>query len=199
MSGKKENVQSSGITRRDFVKGLAIGAAGLGIATILPGGIITAASAADTTTKQQVGKQGDGIYIDGVAENMKSKTYTLEFVQPIKLVAVKDGKVQSEGTWRTTNKHLVSVDPDGTTIMRDGVGGYDVEISWTLGSTTYAVTLHTGQTAGAHAIEVDHPMTRGDFMIRLAKYFGWPHYNAVMDDGTDINDKGHQQDRQELL
>ena len=75
MSGKKENVQSSGITRRDFVKGLAIGAAGLGIATILPGGIITAASAADTTTKQQVGKQGDGIYIDGVAENMKSKTY----------------------------------------------------------------------------------------------------------------------------
>ena len=96
MSGKKENVQSSGITRRDFVKGLAIGAAGLGIATILPGGIITAASAADTTTKQQVGKQGDGIYIDGVAENMKSKTYTLEFVQPIKLVAVKDGKVQSE-------------------------------------------------------------------------------------------------------
>ena len=57
MSGKKENVQSSGITRRDFVKGLAIGAAGLGIATILPGGIITAASAADTTTKQQVGKQ----------------------------------------------------------------------------------------------------------------------------------------------
>ena len=103
MSGKKENVQSSGITRRDFVKGLAIGAAGLGIATILPGGIITAASAADTTTKQQVGKQGDGIYIDGVAENMKSKTYTLEFVQPIKLVAVKDGKVQSEGTWRTTN------------------------------------------------------------------------------------------------
>ena len=108
---KMENVQSSGITRRDFVKGLAIGAAGLGIATILPGGIITAASAADTTTKQQVGKQGDGIYIDGVAENMKSKTYTLEFVQPIKLVAVKDGKVQSEGTWRTTNKHLVSVDP----------------------------------------------------------------------------------------
>ena len=40
MSGKKENVQSSGITRRDFVKGLAFGAASLGIATILPGGII---------------------------------------------------------------------------------------------------------------------------------------------------------------
>ena len=79
---KKENVQSSGITRRDFVKGVwPIGGSGLGIATILPGGIITAASAADTTTKQQVGKQGDGIYIDGVAENMKSKTYTLEFVQ----------------------------------------------------------------------------------------------------------------------
>ena len=55
MSGKKENVQSSGITRRDFVKGLAIGAAGLGIATILPGGIITAASAADTTTTRRLG------------------------------------------------------------------------------------------------------------------------------------------------
>ena len=34
-----------------FVKGLAIGAAGLGIATILPGGIITAA-AADKETKR---------------------------------------------------------------------------------------------------------------------------------------------------
>lgn len=28
-------------------------------------------------------------------------------------------------------------------------------------------------------------------MIRLAKYFGWPHYNAVMDDGTDIDDDGN--------
>lgn len=34
-------------------------------------------------------------------------------------------------------------------------------------------------------------MTRGAFMIRLAKYFGWPHYNAVMDDGTDIDDDGN--------
>ena len=187
MSGKKENVQT-GITRRDFVKGLAFGAASLGIATILPGGIITAAEAA--ATRQEVGRQGDGIYLDGVAENMSGKTYTLEFVQPIKLVAVLDGEIQTEGTWRTSNKHLVSVDPDGTAIMRDGVGGYDVELSWTLGDSTYYITLHTGQTAGAHAIEVDHPMTRGDFMIRLAKYFGWPHYNAVMDDGTDIDANG---------
>ena len=182
--------QDTGMTRRTFVKGLAMSAAGIGIATILPGGIITAV-AADTTQKEQVGKKGDGIYIDGVAENMKGKKYTLEFVQPIKLVAVVSGKIQSEGTWRSSNKHLVSVDPDGTTVMRDGVGGYDVVVSWTLGNTTYSVTLHTGQTAGAHSIDADSPMTRGAFMIRLAKYFGWPHYNAVMDDGTDIDDKGN--------
>ena len=38
---------NNGITRRDFVKGLAAGAAGLGLVSILPGGIISAA-AADT-------------------------------------------------------------------------------------------------------------------------------------------------------
>lgn len=182
--------QENGMTRRTFVKGLAMGAAGIGIATILPGGIITAA-AADTNTQQAIGKKGDGIYIEGNSENMKGKKYTLEFVQPIKLVAVVGGKAQTEGTWRTSNKHLVSVDPDGTVVMRDGVGGYDVTVSWTLGSTTYSVTLHTGQTAGAHSIDADSPMTRGAFMIRLAKYFGWPHYNAVMDDGTDIDDQGN--------
>ena len=37
--------QETGMTRRTFVKGLAIGAAGIGIAAILPGGIITAAAA----------------------------------------------------------------------------------------------------------------------------------------------------------
>ena len=168
---------NNGITRRDFVKGLAAGAAGLGLVSILPGGIISAA-AADTK-------------IDGVAENLKGKKYTLEFVQPIKLVAVHGGKVQTEGTWRTSNKHLVSVDPDGTVVMRDGVGGYDVMVSWSLGKDAYEVTFHTGQTAGAHSIEVDTPITRGTFMIRLARYFGWPHYNAVMDDGTDIDDKGN--------
>lgn len=186
----KGTKQNTGITRRDFVKGLAVGAAGIGVATILPGGIITAA-AANTNSKQTIGKKGDGIYMEGNAENMHGKKYTLEFVQPIKLVAVVGGKTQTEGTWRTSNKHLVSVDPDGTVVMRDGVGGYDVTVSWTLGSTVYYVYLHTGQTAGAHAIEVDSPMTRGAFMIRLAKYFGWPHYNAVMDDGTDIDDKGN--------
>ena len=206
MSTKKEMEQKTGITRRDFVKGLTVGAASLGLVTILPGGIITAAEAANDKNNnnnsnkdknknngkgnKKPGKNGDGIYIDGLSENMTGKTYTLEFVQPIKLVAMVDGEVQTEGTWRTSNKHLVSVDPDGTIVMRDGVGGYDVEISWTLGDESYQVTLHTGQTAGAHAIEVDRPMTRGDFMIRLAKYFGWPHYNAVMDDGTDIDENG---------
>ncbi len=52
------------------------------------------------------------------------------------------------------------------------------------------IMFYTTQTAGAHAIEVDAPMTRGAFMVRLAQYFGWPHYNAVMDDGVDIDDNG---------
>mgnify|MGYP000161042260 FL=1 len=34
-------------------------------------------------------------------------------------------------------------------------------------------------------------MTRGDFLIRLADYFGWYHYNGVMDDGTDIDNEGN--------
>ncbi len=182
----------NGITRRDFVKGLAASAAGIGLVTLLPGGILTS-SAADTTTSgtSTVGKKGDGIYIEGITENMKGKTYTLEFVQPIKLVAVCNGEVQTEGTWRTSNKHLVSVDIDGTVKMRDGVGGYDVTVTWSLGDDKFDVTFHTGQTAGAHSIEVDAPMTRGAFMIRLANYFGWPHYNAVMDDGTDIDAQGN--------
>lgn len=191
----EENKKTNGITRRNFVKGLAVGAAGIGVATILPGGIITAASAADVETnakKPGIGlKKSNGIYIEGLSQRMNNKTYTLEFVQPLKLVVYLNGKEQTEGTWRTSNKHLVSVDPDGTVVMRDGVGGYDVNITWTLGTTTYKVTFHTGQTAGAHAIDVDSPMTRGAFMIRLAKYFGWPHYNAVMDDGTDIDDDGN--------
>ena len=74
--------------------------------------------------------------------------------------------------------------------MKDGVGGYDVDVTYTLGDVVYTVTFHTVQTGGPHAIQVDSPMLRGDFMIRLAKHFGWPHYNAVMDDGTDIDDDG---------
>ena len=181
---------SNDISRRTFVKGLAMGTAGLGLCAILPGGIITAAAA--DTPKERIGTKGAGIYIDGIAENMKGKKYTLEFVQPIKLVAFKDGKAQTEGTWRSSNKHLVSVDPDGTVIMRDGVGGYDVDVTWTLGSTTYTVTFHTAQNCGDSCITVDSPMTRGAFMIRLAKYFGWPHYNAVMDDGTDVDNNGNK-------
>ncbi len=176
-------------SRRSFIKGLAMGTAGLGLCAILPGGIITAATAAQP--KQEIGKNGAGIYIDGLAENMKDKRYTLQFVQPIKLVAFLDGKAQTEGTWRSSNKHLVSVGADGTVIMRDGVGGYDVDVTWTLGENTFKVTFHTAQNCGSSTITVDSPMTRGAFMIRLAKYFGWPHYNAVMDDGTDIDDNGN--------
>ena len=52
----------NGITRRDFVKGLAASAAGIGLVTLLPGGILTS-SAANTTTSgaSTVGKKGDGI------------------------------------------------------------------------------------------------------------------------------------------
>ena len=39
--------KTNGMTRRDFVKGLAVGAAGIGVATILPGGIIAAAAVAN--------------------------------------------------------------------------------------------------------------------------------------------------------
>ena len=46
---------NNGITRRDFVKGLAAGAAGLGLVSILPGGIISAAAA--DTKKEDVGKK----------------------------------------------------------------------------------------------------------------------------------------------
>ncbi len=122
---------------------------------------------------------------------MNGQTYTLEFIQPVKLVAKIDGEEKTEGTWRSSNKHLVSVDPDGTIVMRDGVGGYDVEITWSFEGTVYSVNFHTGQTSGAHSIEVDRPMTRGDFLIRLADYFGWYHYNGVMDDGTDIDNEGN--------
>lgn len=191
MNQQEINQQETGMTRRTFVKGLAIGAAGLGIATILPGCIITAAAADKETKRPDMKNAADGIYIDGLKENLKGKSYTLEFVQPIQLIAVVGGEVQTEGTWRTSNKHLVSVSPDGTVVMRDGVGGYTVSVSWTLGKKNYSVSFRTGQTAGAHSIDADSPMTRGAFMIRLAKYFGWPHYNAVMDDGTDIDDKGN--------
>lgn len=191
MNQQEMEQQEAGMTRRTFVKGLAIGAAGLGIATILPGGIITAAADGKEPQKTDMKNAADGIYIDGLKENLKGKSYTLEFVQPIKLIAVVGGEVQTEGTWRTSNKHLVSVAPDGTVVMRDGVGGYTVTVSWTLGKRNFSVSFRTGQTAGAHSIDADSPMTRGAFMIRLAKYFGWPHYNAVMDDGTDIDNKGN--------
>ncbi len=173
--------KGGGVARRDLIKGVIAGAVGMGVVTLLPHGVVAVSSAASG---------GDGIFIEGVG-NMTGKKYSMEFVQPIKLSVKKGGQVQTEGTWRSSNKHLVSVAPDGTAIMRDGVGGNDVDVTWTLGDTDYKITFHTTQTAGAHAIEVDEPMTRGAFMARLSQYFGWPHYNAVMDDGVDIDDEGN--------
>ena len=186
------------ITRRQFVTGLAAGTATLSLAAILPG---CASSSSETTAAEEdtdeettaaESSSGDsGIFIEGGDVNMDGQAYTLEFIQPVKFVAKVDGEEKETGVWRSSNKHLVSVDPDGTVVMRDGVGGYDVDITWTWEDTVYTVTLTTSQTAGAYSIEVDRPMTRGDFMIRLSKYFGWYHYNGVMDDGTDIDDDGN--------
>ena len=198
------------ITRRDFVKGMAAAGAGVGLVTILPNGVITSADAAwgwPSVDNKPTGNivtnwwgsileawlpkcKKDGIYIEGTTENMNNKTYTLEFVQPVKLVAVIDKEIQTEGTWRSSCKHLVSVTPDGTVVMRDGVGDHDVDITWTLGDKTFKVTFHTTKLAGAHSIEVDSPITRGAFMVRLQNYFNWYHYHAVMDDGSDIDDDG---------
>ena len=179
--GGKRGLFPQGIDRRSLIAGLVGGAVGMGIITLLPRGIVAVSSAASG---------GDGIFIEGNNANMTAKTYDMEFVQPLKLIAKKDGEIQTEGVWRSSNKHLVSVASDGTTVMRDGVGGHDVEVTWSLGDTSYSIMFYTTQTAGAHAIEVDAPMTRGAFMVRLAQYFGWPHYNAVMDDGVDIDDNG---------
>lgn len=179
--GGKRGLFPQGIDRRSLIAGLVGGAVGMGIITLLPRGIVAVSSAASG---------GDGIFIEGSNANMTAKTYDMEFVQPLKLIAKKDGEIQTEGVWRSSNKHLVSVASDGTTVMRDGVGGHDVEVTWSLGDTSYSIMFYTTQTAGAHAIEVDAPMTRGAFMVRLAQYFGWPHYNAVMDDGVDIDDNG---------
>ncbi|MGE4276998.1 MAG: cadherin-like beta sandwich domain-containing protein [Lawsonibacter sp.] len=189
---KKEPAVSSeqgGITRRQFIKGMAVGAATISLSSILP---VFADSTSSTSKDESYAKNlKGGIYIDGGKVNMKNQTYTLEFIQPVKLVAVVNGTVETEGTWRSSNKHFVSVDTDGVVVMRDGVGGNDVDITWELENTSYTVKFHTGQTAGAHSIDVDSPMTRGDFMSRLAYYFGWYHYNGSMDDGTDIDKKGN--------
>lgn len=181
VKGVGKRLFPEGVERRSLIGGIVAGAVGMGLVTLLPRGVVAVS---------QVAAGGDGIYIEDAGGNMNDKTYTMEFVQPVHLVAKKDGAVQTEGTWRSSNKHLVSVDPDGTAVMRDGVGGYDVDVTWSLGDTVFVITFHTSQTAGPHAIEVDAPLTRGDFMIRLSKYFGWPHYNAVMDDGVDIDDNG---------
>jgi len=189
---KNENKSSSdqgGLTRRQFIKGVAVGAAAISLSSILP--VFVEATPATSDDKSYAKTLKGGIYIDGGKVNMNAQTYTLEFIQPVKLVAVVNGQVQTEGIWRSDNKHFVSVDTDGIVIMRDGVGGHDVKISWELEDASYFVSFHTGQTARAHSIDVDSPMVRGDFMNRLAHYFGWYHYNGVMDDGTDIDEKGN--------
>lgn len=190
--------EHNGISRRSFLKGTASGLALVSLSSILPGNEVKAATkliepklnnlTAEEPSAVDAGQ--NGIFIDGGDTNMNGQTYSLEFVQPVKLTAYVDGKLQTEGVWRTTNKHLVSVDPDGTIVMRDGVGGYYVDVTWTYGPTTYKVTFYTQQTIGAHCITADRPLNRGQFMTVLANHFGWTHYNNVMDDGTDIDEKG---------
>lgn len=189
LQGGKHKLFPHGIDRRSLIAGIIGGAVGMGIISLLPRGVVAVSSAV---------AGGDGIFIENANTNMTSQTYNMEFVQPVKLIVKKDGEIQTEGTWRSSNKHLVSVDSSGTAIMRDGVGGHDVDVSWSLGDTTYTITFYTTQTAGPHAIQVDSPMTRGAFMIRLAKYFNWPHYNAVMDDGVDIDDNGEVMDTERV-
>lgn len=119
------------ISRRQFVKGMAWGAAAISLSSILPGCAAAAVAtgtegttkgAGETTAPVSAGSPEGGIYIQGGDINMNGQTYTLEFIQPVKLVAKIDGEEKTEGTWRSSNKHLVSVDPDGTIVMRDGVG-----------------------------------------------------------------------------
>ncbi len=193
-----ESLLSEQFSRRTFLKGFAATTAAVSLSTILPANILAAKGEGAEAEQGKAYAAGDGIYINGGSVNMDGKNYTLEFTQPVQLVAILDGKEQSEGVWRSNYRHLVSVDPNGTVRMRDGVGGYDVDLTWTYDDTVYKVTFHTGQTAGGYSIDVDAPQTRGDFMIRLAKYFGWPHYNNVMDDGTDINDDGSYSDSERV-
>jgi len=180
------NNNKRNISRRSFVKGSASGLALVSLSTILPG---SQAKAASKLGFLQNGLK-DGIYIDGGNINITGQTYQLEFIQPVKLCVYLDGTKQTEGTWRSANKHYVSVDPDGTIVMRDGTSGHSVEITWSLGSKQFKVTFVTRQTIGAQAISADRPLTRGQFMIMLGEYFGWPHYNNVFDDGVDIDDNG---------
>ena len=185
-----ESLLSEKFSRRTFMKGFAATTAAVSLSTILPATILADKGEEAEAVAADVYASGNGIYLDGGNVNMNGKSYTLEFTQPVQLKAVVGGKVQTEGVWRSNYKHLVSVDPNGTVRMRDGVGGYDVDVTWTKDGINYKVTFHTGQTAGGYSIDVDAPMTRGEFMIRLANYFGWCHYNNVMDDGSDINDDG---------
>lgn len=189
---EKKEMSTQGFTRRQFVKGALMSAAGVSLLSILPGCGAAAASPAASAGSQPEAKAGDnGIFIQGGDVNMDGQTYTLEFIRPVKLVAMVNGEQKETGIWRSSNKHLVSVDPDGTIRMRDGVGGYDVDVTWTYEDVEYKVTFHTAQDIGSSSLESADDMSRGDFMIRLGKYFGWPHYNAYMDDGTDIDDEGN--------
>ena len=189
-----ENMLSEKFSRRSFMKGFAATTAAVSLSTILPSAVMAEPDGDESVNMPVDVVGGSGIYIDGGDVNMNGETYTLEFTQPVQLVAKINGVVQKEGTWRTENKHLVSVDPNGVVRMRDGVGGYQVEVTWKKGDVSYGVTFITGQLAGGHSIEVDVPQKRGDFMIRLAKYFGWYHYNNYMDDGSDIDDLGNYAD-----
>lgn len=172
------------MTRRSFFKMTTSGVAFVSLSSILPINELRAAGKSPSTAL----KVEDGIYIEG--GNITGKTYQLEFIQAVKLTVFVDGVEQTDGIWRSQNKHLVSVDPDGVIVMRDGVGGHSVDISWTHGQKAFKVTFLTAQTIGSKCIDADRPLTRGQFMTLLAKHFGWCHYNDVMDDGVDIDERG---------
>ncbi len=137
--------------------------------------------------------EGDGIFInDDLSANYDGGELTLEFVDPVFLRAYLKGvDVTLAGTWNSSDKHFVYVTETGAMVMRDGLGGNDVTVTFTLLSTTYTLTVHTSASAGAHPMNVEIPLVRGAFVKKLSEYFGWYHYNNYMDDGIDIDDDGN--------
>ena len=108
---EKKEMNGQGFTRRQFVKGAIMSAAGVSLLSILPG-CGAAASSPAASGAQPEAKAGDnGIFIQGGDINMDGQTYTLEFIRPVKLVAMVNGEQKETGIWRSGNKHLVSVAP----------------------------------------------------------------------------------------
>ena len=111
-----EKNNQKGISRRDFVKSLAVGAAGIGLVTLLPGGIISGvAAAAGTTAKAK--KTNNQLQVDG--KKVKFTGYTIDDEDYYKVrdvaytlrssdckfsvVSTKDGKVEQIATAVSTS------------------------------------------------------------------------------------------------